>query len=340
MRRSSPRVLLVDSSRGDLDRAGPVWDDVVGYGAVHEAPRWLRSCEQYARFDFSLARAAIREARHFDLILAGSEKVGAPLAMMRPTQPVVCVVHQIASPVKSRLLKVLNVASGWSRVGYQCHADRDVLMSAYGIPSGRLFQFKAAPFDTFSPLPHPDGQYVLSLGTSKRDYDTLLKAVDRLPGVPTRVYASSRFLDPYRGRRLRAGQPWIEIKDPVGPEAMPDVYRSARVVVLPLEQTYQYSAGTSVALEAHAAGRAVVATDTPGMKDFVVHGVTGYLVPVGDADAMKDAIARLWTDPRLAAEMGLAGRAHVEKHFDPVVLDASVRQTFAEACEEFQSMGV
>jgi glycosyltransferase involved in cell wall biosynthesis len=100
--------------------------------------------------------------------------------------------------------------------------------------------------------------------------------------------------------------------------------------------TYQYSAGTTVALEAHAAGKAIVATNTPGMRDFVVDGVTGFLVPPGDAIAMRDAIAKLWNDPHLAAAMGLAGRAHVEREFNPAVVDARIRQAYADAAEEYR----
>jgi glycosyltransferase involved in cell wall biosynthesis len=313
-----------------------VWDDVIDYAAVTPVARWLRWGERISRLDFSLARRALQETHRVDLFVAGSEKVGIPLALMKPARPVICVVHQIASPLKRTFLKRLNLPARWIRVGYQCDADRDLLASYYGVPERRLVKFKAAPLETFRPGPRADGRCVLSVGTSKRDYHTLFDALQGLPGVLTHVYASSRYLDPYRGNLSGSPNPRIELKDHVDSALMPKVYESARLVVLPVQDTYQYSAGTTVALEAHAGGKAIVATRTPGMRDFVIDGVTGFLVPVGDAVAMREAIAKLWNDPRLAAEMGLAGRAHVEKEFNPAVVDARIRQTYIEACDEYR----
>jgi glycosyltransferase involved in cell wall biosynthesis len=335
----APHVLLVDTSLAGRTEPGRVWDEVIDYAAVDDVPRWLRSSEQASRLDFSLARRAIAVAGRFDLLVAGSEKVGIPLALSRPSRPVVCVVHQIASPGKRALLKWLDVPSRWVRVGYQCSADRDLLASYYRVPPSRLVKFKSAPLESFLPGRPADGRYVLSIGTSKRDYDTLLAALEELPDVSTRVYASSRFGDAYRGRMPKAVSSRIEIRDHVDSASVPQVYEAARFVVLPIENTCQHSAGMTAALEAHAAGKAVVATATPGMRDCVIDGVTGLLVPVGDVGAMRAAIARLWSDPRLAAEMGMAGRAHVEQAFNPLVIDAGIRQAYVEACEEFRSAG-
>lgn len=331
-----PHVLLVDTSLSGLTEPSRVWDEVIDYRAVKHVPRWLRRLEQVSRLDFSLARTALDDAARFDLLVAGSEKVGIPLALMSSPRPIICIVHQIASPAKRALLKSLNVPSRWIRVGYQCSADRELLSSYYGVPAERLVKFKAAPLETFSPGSPADGECVLSVGAAQRDYDTLFGALQGLPGVSTRVYASSRFLDPYRRRMPKDLNAWAELRDHADHASMPRVYATARLVVLPMRDTYQYSAGTTVALEAHAAGKAIVATDLPGMRDCVVDGVSGILVPVGDSMAMREAIARLWNDPRLAAEMGMAGRAHVEKEFNPLVVDAQIRQAYAEACEEFR----
>jgi glycosyltransferase involved in cell wall biosynthesis len=69
------------------------------------------------------------------------------------------------------------------------------------------------------------------------------------------------------------------------------------------------------ALEAMAAGKAVVATNVGGLAESVLDGVTGILVPPRDPAAIADAIARLVRSPSLAKEMGRQGREHVMKHF-------------------------
>lgn len=74
--------------------------------------------------------------------------------------------------------------------------------------------------------------------------------------------------------------------------------------------------GTPVALiEAQMAGLPVVSTLHAGIPGVVIDGRTGFLVPEGDVHGMAEAIIRLARDPKLAAEMGAAGRANaIQNH--------------------------
>lgn len=67
----------------------------------------------------------------------------------------------------------------------------------------------------------------------------------------------------------------------------------------------------TVAMEAMAAGKPVVASDIGGLPDIVADGETGILVPPRDPEALRAALAKLIGDPQLAATMGSAGRARV-----------------------------
>ena len=62
-------------------------------------------------------------------------------------------------------------------------------------------------------------------------------------------------------------------------------------------------------LEAAACGTPVVASDSPGIRESVRPGETGFLVPHGDAGAMAERMEALAADPGLVARMGAAGRA-------------------------------
>jgi glycosyltransferase involved in cell wall biosynthesis len=68
-------------------------------------------------------------------------------------------------------------------------------------------------------------------------------------------------------------------------------------------------------LEASAAGLPVIATRCGGPEEIIEDGVTGVLVPVGDIDAMAEAMQQLLRDPNRAADMGTAGRSRVMKCF-------------------------
>ena len=68
-------------------------------------------------------------------------------------------------------------------------------------------------------------------------------------------------------------------------------------------------------LEAMRAGLPVIATDVGGVRESVVDGTTGFVVPPGDVAHLRDCLRRLITTPELRACMGEAGRARFEQRF-------------------------
>jgi glycosyltransferase involved in cell wall biosynthesis len=64
----------------------------------------------------------------------------------------------------------------------------------------------------------------------------------------------------------------------------------------------------TVAMEAMASGRPVVASRIGGLPDLIADGETGLLVAPGDPEALRRALARLLSDPPLCGRMGAAGR--------------------------------
>jgi glycosyltransferase involved in cell wall biosynthesis len=70
-----------------------------------------------------------------------------------------------------------------------------------------------------------------------------------------------------------------------------------------------------VAIEALASGRPVVATRVGGVPDVVTAGADGYLVEVGDVEAMAERLAELAADPGLRRSLGEAGRESVLRRY-------------------------
>jgi glycosyltransferase involved in cell wall biosynthesis len=65
-------------------------------------------------------------------------------------------------------------------------------------------------------------------------------------------------------------------------------------------------------LEAAACGTPVVASNSPGIRESVIDGKTGYLVPHGDVGAFAEALGRLAGEPGLVPVLGANGRKFAE----------------------------
>jgi glycosyltransferase involved in cell wall biosynthesis len=91
--------------------------------------------------------------------------------------------------------------------------------------------------------------------------------------------------------------------------------------------------GVTIA-EASAMNLPVVVTSCGGITDQVIDGVTGYIVPQRDVNAMADRMKRLVEDIDLRSKMGRAGRTRMVKNFDTkkqiqkleMVLDESINR--------------
>lgn len=87
-------------------------------------------------------------------------------------------------------------------------------------------------------------------------------------------------------------------------EDMVRVYQRAEVVCLP-----SYSEGLAKSLiEAAACGSPLVASDIPGCREVVKHGVNGFLVPKGDGKALADALVKCLKDEKQLERMAKASR--------------------------------
>jgi glycosyltransferase involved in cell wall biosynthesis len=82
------------------------------------------------------------------------------------------------------------------------------------------------------------------------------------------------------------------------------------------------------ALEAMASGLPVVASATGGLPELVEDGVTGFVVPVGDVDALADRLGRLLEDEELRVRMGQAARDRVREHFSGGAMGAKIAQVY------------
>jgi Glycosyl transferases group 1 len=153
-----------------------------------------------------------------------------------------------------------------------------------------------------------DNGRVFAGGDSLRNYRPLIAAARALD-VPIDI--ASRTLD----GQLRAGLPANVSAGPVSPTQYEQMLREASIVVLPLVVTRDRSSGQTTYLNAMALGKAVVVTDTPGVRDYIEDGSTGVIVRPDDSDAIAAAVRGLLADPERRRRIGARAREHVLGHF-------------------------
>lgn len=91
-------------------------------------------------------------------------------------------------------------------------------------------------------------------------------------------------------------------------DTLPYYYSAAEVVVMPSH----YESFGMVALEAMACGTPVIASQVGGLAFLVHDGVTGYHVPDGDSEALRDKLTLFLGDHALQEKMGQQAAEHAQ----------------------------
>ncbi|MBI1813304.1 glycosyltransferase family 4 protein [Candidatus Peregrinibacteria bacterium] len=107
---------------------------------------------------------------------------------------------------------------------------------------------------------------------------------------------------------------------------IPAILAATDIFVLP-----SHSEGLSNALmEAMASGCACVATEVGGNSFLLQNGISGFLFPPGDREALLSHLRRLLDDPAKRRSLGEAARARIEKQFSWAVVGELYRHLFEE----------
>lgn len=95
---------------------------------------------------------------------------------------------------------------------------------------------------------------------------------------------------------------------------MTSFLKQAACIVHP---SYYPEGMSNVLLEGAASARPIIATDRAGCRETVEDGVTGFLIPIKDEQALIEALEKfMQMTPQQRKAMGLAGRAKMEREFD------------------------
>jgi glycosyltransferase involved in cell wall biosynthesis len=227
--------------------------------------------------------------------------------------------------LRPMVLSLMRVAFGHgnARVIVQNTSDRAFLVDNRVVDLGdtTLIQGSGVDLALFKPAPEPPGDPVVILPSRliwEKGIQEFVDAAKRLreQGVAARfalvgnTHPSNPRAVPEATLREWEREGWIEWWG--RREDMAEVMAQCHIVCLPSK----YGEGVpKVLLEAAAAGRPVVATDTPGCREVVDDGVEGLLVPAGDSRALARKLSRLIEDVEFRRDLGLSARFKAEAQF-------------------------
>jgi glycosyltransferase involved in cell wall biosynthesis len=261
---------------------------------------------------------ALELARHratldrFDVIFAWEMRCALAVALLRrltgrrqayfvPVGPILKgALHSVLPLVRWLLADAAQIICFSSA---ECDAYAEILR----LPRER-FVFLPTPWRGDEVECDRDNGYILALGRSARDFGTLLRAV-RGTDLPVVLVTDSP---------ATVGDesvpPNVCVRYNTGEAETEDLVAGATMHCIPLRPV-GYSAGQTVLLRAMAKAKAVVVTDTPGVRDYVENDETAVLVPPSDEVALRRELCRLWSDSTERHRIGSNAARRVRQEF-------------------------
>jgi glycosyltransferase involved in cell wall biosynthesis len=163
-----------------------------------------------------------------------------------------------------------------------------------------------------------NGNYIFSGGDYTRDYASLVRAVD---GLPYRLIIAARHKYYFDGITIPKN---VDILTP-GPKGFDELLAGAKLVVLPMLPGLAHSGGQTVLLNALALGKPIILAEEGSLRNYLTPGVEALMIAPGNPVLLRDAIVRLWEDPKSAGK--LAENAKVAS--DRYTPEAFFRRVFA-----------
>ena len=212
-------------------------------------------------------------------------------------------------------------------VFFENAGNRDTLVSTGVVPNGRDVVLNGAGVNLedypYQPYPQEGPVRFLFVGRvmHEKGVDELFAAAKRMKqeyGDDVEFHIVGSFEEAYKPVMDELEQTGV-VKYHGYQSDMEPFYAMVSCIVLP-----SYHEGMSnVLLEAAASGRPLITSDIPGCREAVENGVSGYLCPTKDEDALYDAMQRFAKQPESwRAEMGRRSRERMEQKFSKTAVVA------------------
>ena len=190
-----------------------------------------------------------------------------------------------------------------------------------------LPNFTALPDEPVDPVAKARAPYISFVGrvSPEKGLDVLLDAARRT-GLPVKIAGDASAMP----ELVASAPPNVQFVGRLDREQLPDFYRNSRFSVVPSNWLECFGI---VSAEAQGYGTPVIASDIGGLSETVQDGVTGRLVPAGDAAALADTMRNLWDDPVTLAGMSRAAQRRARREFSTTTYYRRLAAAYGRACE-------
>jgi glycosyltransferase involved in cell wall biosynthesis len=284
----------------------------------------LRSIAHVAR--------ALPQLRHVDVVFSDGEHVGIPMAMamrvLRIQTPHLVIGHHLDTPAKRVVFRWLKPYRRMDRI--LVHSPNQ-LIPAHGDLAALAPLLHVVPYgidtDFWSPQPFAEQEaLVVSAGREHRDYESLIRAC---PETAQLFIADHSPHSPDARRREPEMWPTNVERRALGRLDLRRKYAQASIVVVPVIDT-PFPFGITTVLEGMSMGKAVVVSDTDGLRGVVEDGRTGVVVSPGDVAGLRRAIEDLLADPDRRRRLGEHARQAAIERFGVDVYAGALAQHLRE----------
>lgn len=166
-------------------------------------------------------------------------------------------------------------------------------------------------------VPYSEEDYILCVGSIKRDWDTLLKAYENIE-TNTQLWLLGNSDLISSDRRVKI-IPHVDVKE------MKSMIKSAKFCVLPLEYA-NYSFGQMTLLQQMLMKKAIITADAPSVADYIRNGKTALVYKAQDVDELKNNIETLLADDSLRNELAQNAVISVKEKYDEKTMAKNIEQ--------------
>lgn len=199
--------------------------------------------------------------------------------------------------------------------------ERALYSSHFRIPAERfkVRLWAAGKPDVFPERSMQPRPYISAIGGNGRDYRTLIEASRLIPDIPLVVVARPE------GMKGIAVPNHVKVLRNISFAEAMNTLKYSEFTVLPLRSSTVPCGHVTLVCAMHLC-KAVVATDSEGISDYVQAGSNGILCKASSPLDLAAAIAKLWNDPAMIARLAAANEAFGAAHCTEKVARADLAE--------------